>query len=153
MQLDNRFAGFFRRLVLAGLWILLPASASADEQNGIVSLDLCTDWMLQHYAKTGQVKAYSPYLKSHPGPVETQNARSHDGSLEQIISLRPALVISGVYNAPLIRQRLRQLDYDVRILPHPESLDDVADYINYGKKDQGCRYDVSYVHNQVFGRS
>lgn len=130
MLTGNKSPGILRSLVLISLSILVYVSVEADTRSGIVSLDLCTDWMLQRYAQSDQVKAYSPYLKQYSGPVKSDNVKSHDGSLEQIISLRPALVISGEYNAPLLRHRLRQLDYEVRVLSHADSLDDVSYYID-----------------------
>jgi iron complex transport system substrate-binding protein len=52
----------------------------------------------------------------------------HDGSLEHILQLEPQLLISGEYNAILLRKRLRQLGQQVAVLSLPTTLDGIRDY-------------------------
>ena len=51
-----------RLLIITILLGLLSAQGQAGPVKGIVSLDLCTDWMLLKYADPAQVRAYSPLL-------------------------------------------------------------------------------------------
>ncbi len=53
---------------------------------------------------------------------------THDGSLEQLLSLKPDLVLVGEYNARLLRQRLIDLGVSVIILPLPRTLSEVKKY-------------------------
>ena len=108
--------------------LLMSASLQAGPVKNIISLDLCTDWMLLKYASRAQVRAYSPLLYRYPAAWVPKNLPVHDGSLEQILELEPDLLITGEYNAILLRQRLAQLGRAVQILPLPDSLKSIHDY-------------------------
>jgi len=134
----KRSLGIFIFYLIACL--LLPMSfASANDigtsieekiapPSRILSLDLCTDWMLVKFAKRSQVLALSPLV--HQYPVDWMNSSwpTHDGSLEQILELKPDLVITGEYNALQLRQRLQELGVNVAILELPRNLDQVTQY-------------------------
>ena len=107
---------------------LLPVAASAARVTGIVSLDLCTDWMLLKYAEPSQVRAYSPLLYKYDADWVPAGLPVHDGSLEHILQLEPQLLISGEYNAILLRKRLQQLGQQVAVLSLPTTLDSIRDY-------------------------
>lgn len=111
-------------LLLAGLAGRAPAAPAAR----IVSLDLCTDWLLAHYAEPARVAALSPYHARYPVDWLAPGWPSHDGSLERILQLRPDLVIAGEYNAPLLRRRLAALGVRVEVLVLPKSVADIQDY-------------------------
>lgn len=108
--------------------LLASASSSAEPLNGIVSLDLCTDWMLLKYADRTQVRAYSPLLYRYPANWVPDNLPVHTGNLESILALEPELLITGEYNALLLRQRLVQLGQTVAVLPLPNNLEAIRDY-------------------------
>lgn len=112
-------------LLLSAILLTLPAAAKPLR---IVSLDLCSDWMLLRYAPRSQVAAYSPLLYSYPADWVDQGLRVHDGRLEQIIRLKPDLVLSGEYNASQLRQRLKQLGYRVEVLALPNDLASIKPY-------------------------
>jgi iron complex transport system substrate-binding protein len=107
---------------------LLPAGARAGLVKGIVSLDLCTDWMLLKFADPSQVRAYSPLLYKYHADWVPPGLPVHDGSLEHILQLEPELLISGEYNAILLRKRLQQLGRKVEVLSLPTTLDSIRDY-------------------------
>ena len=112
-------------LVVAALHFL-PAEASGVQR--IISLDLCTDWMLARYADPGEVAALSPMHRQFPVAWLETNWPTHDGTLERIVALKPDLVITGQYNAPLLRSRLKTLGFRVEILALPTSLQAVGEY-------------------------
>lgn len=114
------------RVLLAAALHVLPAEASGVQR--IISLDLCTDWMLARYADRGQVAALSPMHRQFPVAWLETNWPTHDGTLERIVELKPDLVITGQYNAPLLRGRLKTLGFRVEILALPTSLDAVGEY-------------------------
>lgn len=89
---------------------------------------MCTDWMLVKYAKTSQILALSPLLHQYPLEWIDKNLAIHDGTLEQILKLKPDLVITGEYNAIILRQRLQELGVNVQILTLPRNLSQVIDY-------------------------
>lgn len=121
------------RFALRVLLVLLVACASMTRgvwaaPQRIVSLDLCTDWMLVRYADRVQVRALSPLLRLYPVSWIDSHWPAHDGSLEQVVALQPDLVIVGQYNAPLLRSRLQALGVRVAVLPLPQSLADIQAY-------------------------
>jgi len=108
------------------LGLILIASSSISgpaHAKGILSLDLCSDWLAAHFASRDSVITLSPMAVRHPPPWSDRGWPTHDGSLEQILALRPELVIVGAFNAPLLRQRLASLGFQVVVL------DQVADLI------------------------
>ena len=111
--------------VLASWAALLLSSLviASDRPQRVVSLDLCSDWLLAHYAAPEQIIALSPLSASYVGPIDTSVYAVHDGSLEHVISLSPDLIVVGQYNAWLLRERLATLGYPVKILPLPQTLD------------------------------
>jgi iron complex transport system substrate-binding protein len=113
--------------ILLGL-ALMPVGAQTGLVKGIVSLDLCTDWMLLKLADPSQVRAYSPLLYKYHADWVPLGLPVHDGSLEHILQLEPELLISGEYNAILLRKRLQQLGRDVEVLPLPTTLDSIREY-------------------------
>jgi len=120
----------FRQLAFTALLglALLSAGARADAARGIVSLDLCTDWMLLKFAEPSQVRAYSPLLYKYPADWVPDGLPVHDGSLEHILQLDAGLLISGEYNAILLRKRLQQLGQRVAVLSLPNTLDGIRRY-------------------------
>ena len=94
----------------------------------VLSLDLCTDWILAKHANPSQVIALSPLMHQYPVDWVGQDWPTHDGSLEQILELKPDLVITGEYNALLLRRRLRELGVRVEVLPLPKNLSQVNKY-------------------------
>ena len=94
----------------------------------IVSLDLCTDWMLARYADPAQVAALSPLHRQYPVAWLDDSWPIHDGTLERIVALKPDLVITGQYNAPQLRSRLKTLGLRVEVLPLPTNLEAIGDY-------------------------
>jgi iron complex transport system substrate-binding protein len=103
-------------------------SLRAEPPARIVSLDLCTDWMLLKYADLSQVKAFSPLLYRYQADWVPDDLPVHDGSLETILELDPDLLIAGEYNAILLRKRLQQLGRNVEVLPLPTGLDSIRAY-------------------------
>jgi len=112
---------------LLGLALVLTG-ARAHAASGIVSLDLCSDWMLLKFADSSQVRAYSPLLYKYQADWVPDGLPVHDGSLEHILQLDAGLIISGEYNAILLRKRLRQLGKQVEVLSLPTTLDGIQRY-------------------------
>lgn len=94
----------------------------------VVSLDLCTDWMLARHLPKARVAALSPLHRRYPVDWVGLDWPHHDGSLEQVLALKPDLVITGQYNALVLRQRLRALGVRVEVLALPQRLHEVDAY-------------------------
>ena len=119
-----------RATLLLVLAALLPGGrAVAAPPQRVVSLDLCSDWILGVHARPGQVAGLSPMTArfgARLGAVEAWPR--HDGSLEQVIALKPDLVVVGPYNAGRLRERLLALGVRVEVTPLPSSLSQVAGF-------------------------
>lgn len=106
--------------------LLIPGISNA--KGKILSLDLCSDWMLAKYASRSQVLALSPLIHQyHPDWID-KDWPVHDGSIEQILQLKPDLVITGEYNALILRTRLQELGIKVEALTLPKNLSQVNRY-------------------------
>lgn len=103
----------------------VPANMSVGR---VLSLDLCTDWILAKHAKPSQVLALSQLTRQYPVDWMDQNWPTHNGSLEQILELKPDLVITGEFNALMLRKRLQELGVRVEILSLPKNLSQISDY-------------------------
>lgn len=106
----------------------MPSIGVSSSPTRILSLDLCSDWLLAKYVSRSQVVALSPLLKQYPVKWIGDEWPTHNGSLEQILNLQPDLVLSGEYNALLLRQRLIALGVRVEVLPLPRTLSEVTGY-------------------------
>ncbi len=117
------------RLWILSVLMLFASLSSAAEYKKIVSLDICSDWMLARYASRDQVVAMSPLLYQYPTTKEQQGWPVHDGSLEQILQLKPDLVITGEFNASVLRARLKELGVHVETTALPRSIAALQDYM------------------------
>ena len=115
-------------MALAVALALLPSTGVSSPPTKILSLDLCSDWLLAKYVDRSQVAALSPLLKQYPVEWIGDEWPIHNGSLEQILKLKPDLVLSGEYNAMLLRQRLVSLGVRVEVLTLPRTLPEVVEY-------------------------
>jgi len=84
--------------------------------------------MLAKYASRSQILAMSPLIRQYPVDWVGQDWPTHNGNLEQILDLKPDLVITGEYNALMLRRRLQELGIRVEILALPKNLSQVKEY-------------------------
>ena len=123
-------AALWLKGALLGLCTALaaPVCAEPGPPQRILSLDLCMDWTLAHYADPDQVAALSPMHRRYPIEWIGDQWPYHDGSLEQVVQLQPDLVLAGEFSAIMLRERLRTLGYQVVVPPLPTSLAEVESY-------------------------
>ena len=125
-------ADWLHQMVALGFALCTAGPVNASPGNHIVSLDLCSDWLLIHHAKASQSITLSPLLNQYPFPSDTQQRDTHDGSLEQILALKPDVVVVGEFNAFMLRKRLQSLGVNVVTTPIPQTvkaLDDLSSKI------------------------
>jgi len=124
LALSRRLHGYL--LCLVGLLVWSTQATAAPER--VVSLDLCMDRMLALHAERAQVAALSPMHKRFPLPWPLEGWPSHDGSLEQVFSLRPDLILVGQHNALMLRKRLQTLQQPVELVTLPRTLEAIEAY-------------------------
>ncbi|MCL1825135.1 MAG: ABC transporter substrate-binding protein [Betaproteobacteria bacterium] len=122
-----------KNLIALLVFLMAPAAFSqAPVPQRIVSLDLCTDWMLTLHVGRERVAALSPMQRIsqpfHPAPWMKGAWPSHDGSLESIALHKPDLILTGQYSAIGLREQLRRLGFRVEVLPLATTLEEVRDY-------------------------
>ena len=94
----------------------------------IVSLDLCMDWAVAEFTEAPRIAALSPWHLRYPIPTLKGRWPSHNGSLEEVVSHKPDLVLVGQYSAKAMRERLQGLGVRVEVLALPSTLADVERY-------------------------
>mgnify|MGYP000892996778 CR=1 FL=1 len=119
--------GRLSRILLFLLMLGPPVTGGAAPQR-VVSLDLCTDWLVADALPPARVAGLSPLHRRYPVDWVGNAWPTHDGALETLIALQPDLVITGEYNALQLRERLRALGVRVAVLPLPQTLAGVAQY-------------------------
>ncbi|MCL2160296.1 MAG: ABC transporter substrate-binding protein [Betaproteobacteria bacterium] len=121
-------------ITLLAFLIAPVAFSQAPAPQRIVSLDLCTDWLLTLHVEQGRVAALSPMQRAqksfHPAPwmKDKTSWPSHDGSPESIAFYEPDLILVGQYAAISLREQLRRLGFRVEVLPLATTLEGVRDY-------------------------
>lgn len=113
--------------VLAAV-LMLNAPATAQPQR-VVSMNLCTDQLAMLLAAPGQLVSVS-YLAHDPNNTRmAETARAlpaNHGLAEDIVMLRPDLVLAGRYSASATVAMLERLGVPVAVFEIENSLDDVT---------------------------
>lgn len=122
----------FRRL-LAGLTLLLSATLSfADKPHRVVSLNLCLDQLLIMLAEPEHIASLS-YLAADPKLSFTHEQARHypnnRGQAEEILPLKPDLILAAPYSARSSVTLLQRLDYRVEEFGLAGKLEDIRDQI------------------------
>lgn len=87
----------------------------------IVSLNPCTDAILAEVADPGQILAISHYSQDPAGSsmelAKAQRFRATGGSVEEVLALKPDLVVDGTFTPPATRAALVRLGMKLEQLP------------------------------------
>jgi iron complex transport system substrate-binding protein len=110
-----------------GLPYVLGSAQAQSSATGVrvVSLDLCSDWLLARSVAEPQGVVLSPLSRRHPAPWMGSARATHDGSLEQILAIRPGLVVVGEFNATMLRRRLEMMAVKTLVMRQPSTLEEL----------------------------
>jgi len=117
----------FALLALAGC-SAAPARESTPERPTIVSLNPCSDAILAEVADPGQLLAISHY--SHDPAATSMDLASArrfkavSGSVEEVLALRPAVVVGSSFTAPATAEAMARLGLKLERLDIASSLAD-----------------------------
>lgn len=104
--------------------VLLLAAAPPPPR--IVSINPCVDAVLMHVADRGQIAGISHYsrdpLASSIAPAQAAAFPVTSGTAEEVVALRPDLVIAGGHVAPATIRALERLHVRLLQLPVPDSI-------------------------------
>ena len=111
-----------------------PASPPHDPQR-IVSLNPCTDAILTQLVEPGRIAAISAYSQDpQASSMDVGEARRFDsvgGTAEEVIALKPDLVVTGAHLSPATRNALDRQGIAVQVFGVPatiaESREQIAD--------------------------
>jgi iron complex transport system substrate-binding protein len=113
-----------RSAVLAGAAAGLATPALAAPRK-VVSINSCTDIMLMDLADPGQIAALSHFAREPGGFIAVERARrfpiTHE-TAEEVLALRPDLVLASRHNALATRNALARLGIRVEVFAAPESI-------------------------------
>jgi iron complex transport system substrate-binding protein len=110
---------------------LWPAEAAAKPQR-VASIYLCSDQLLLRLADHDRIVslnrfAADPSFSNETGA--TQGIALNRGRAEEILPLRPDLVVAGVFTAPATKAMLRRVGIPVLELPVESDFDGIRDNI------------------------
>lgn len=116
-----------RRATLgAGVAVGLGAAARAEPRR-IVSLNPCLDAILVHVADRAQIAALSHYSREPSSSSVGTLARTFPftyESAEEVLALRPDLVLMARHSSPATREALKRLAIPAELFAVPESVAD-----------------------------
>lgn len=123
---DDRPTRRATALGLAAAVLPAAAAAAADAPRRIVSLTPCLDAIVVNVADRGQIAAISHYARDANTSSIAQLARTLPityGSAEEIVALRPDLVITGRHSSVPTRNALEQMGIRAVMLEVPETVE------------------------------
>lgn len=112
-----------RREIVVGAMALTAAAAPPPRR--IVSLNACLDAMLVHLADRNQIAALSHYARDPHGSTVAEQAKSLPytwESAEEVIALRPDLVLASQHSALATRNALKRLEVPVQRFAVPKTI-------------------------------
>lgn len=137
----RRFSGRFALAALAGSLmaapVTRPAHAHDTPPSRVVSINLCTDQLAMLMAAEGQLHSVSHLAGDPASSVLATQARRYQvnhGLAEEIVLMRPDLVLAGTFTTRAPVELLRRLGFRVEEFAPATSFDDVrADIARMGE--------------------
>ena len=111
---------------LLAIPLLLAGCAQPVSHGGIVSVNPCADAMLMRLVEPRRIAAISHYSQNAGATsisLDVANRfRATAGTAEEVIALRPALVLASTFTPPATRQAYRQAGLRVLFLDSPTTV-------------------------------
>lgn len=115
--------------VLFALGILASSSfTDAAAPSRVVSLNLCTDELFLRLADPSQVAGVTRYVKTAEAEIKQQQAGAAvtlRGDVEDVVKLKPDLVIAGAFSRKETIDFLKKMKIPVLMVPVPASFEDI----------------------------
>jgi iron complex transport system substrate-binding protein len=127
---EGRRCAFLAIAILTCIGLL--SAAHAAELPRIASINLCTDQLLVTLADPAQILGLSPYSRDPArswDPVKAAQFPKLSGEAEDVLVLKPDVVVAGRYTKRATRELLKQKGLRVAEFDAARSLDDVKKQI------------------------
>jgi iron complex transport system substrate-binding protein len=127
---EGRRAAFLALALLT--CVGLPSAAHATELPRLASINLCTDQLLVTLADPAQILGLSPYSRDPArswDPAKAAQFSKLSGEAEDVLVLKPDVVVAGRYTKRATRELLKQKGLRVAEFDAARSLDDVKKQI------------------------
>jgi iron complex transport system substrate-binding protein len=111
---------------------MIGNGAAAAELPRIASMNVCTDQLLLTLADPGQILGLSRYSRDRLQSWAADDARRYrilSGGAEDILALRPDIVVASLFDKRATRELLKQKGLHLAEFGVPRSLDEVKDQI------------------------
>ncbi len=116
-----------RSLVLAAA-LIVNGAMNAQAAPRIASINVCTDQLLLTLTDPKQIAGLSPYARDPASSWLAERARNFrrlSGEAEDVLMLRPDVVVAGAFSRRATREMLKQMGQRVVEFAVAQSLDDV----------------------------
>lgn len=116
-----------RSLVLAAA-LVVSGAMNAQAAPRIASINVCTDQLLLTLADPDQIAGLSPYARDPASSWLAERARNFrrlSGEAEDVLMLKPDVVVAGAFSRRATREMLTQMGQRVVEFDVAQSLDDV----------------------------
>jgi iron complex transport system substrate-binding protein len=117
----------FYRILLCLLWLPVSSGSGADtlSPKRVVSVNLCTDQLLLMLADPDQIASISHLARDPESSFMAVQANAfpiNHARLEELLVLRPELILAGPYSEPRLLRSLRRLEIAVEQFPLTNTL-------------------------------
>lgn len=129
--MSRRFQ-FISPLILVATLTLATIAARAAELPRLASMNVCTDQLLLTLADPEQIVGLSPYARDAFQSWAADDARRFrilSGGAEDILELRPDIVVASTFDKRATRELLKQKGVLIAEFAVPQSLDEVKKQI------------------------
>lgn len=124
-------------LIVAALSTAVAAKAQRPQR--IVSINACTDQLLYALADPSQIAALTHYAVNndysiYPDEVRKSGVRLIRGSAEEVLKLKPDLVLAGTYTRRATRELLKMHGVKLALFPPAENVENAKAAIRQAAK-------------------
>lgn len=125
------------RLILLLIMMGFQSSGVAGNPSRVVSINLCTDQLLLMLAAPEQIASVS-HLALEPNSSYMAGKATHFpinyAKAEELIDLKPDLIVAGLYTDRSLVTLLRKLGYRVEVFPLSSNIEDIRNNIRFMAK-------------------
>ena len=119
-------------MLMASLLAVLATGAGATDLPRVASINLCTDQLLMAVADPEQIVGLSPFSRDRLQSWDAEKAKRFNrlsGDAEDVLLLKPDVVLSGDYTRHATRELLKQKNVNVADFGFVRSLDEAKEQL------------------------